>query len=84
MSATAYQREVATLDFDERMKRRAARRSTPEFKARVEAIQRRRRYRDIWSAILHDDALHALPHHIQIAVAPRVRGCGRAARKAGF
>jgi hypothetical protein len=39
--------------FEERMKHRAERRARPEFKARLEAIARRRRYREIWSAIRH-------------------------------
>jgi hypothetical protein len=41
-----------TGTFEERMAHRAARRASPEFKLRIEAIKRRRRLREIWSAII--------------------------------
>lgn len=70
--------------YEARMARREARRATPEYKSRIEAIARRRRYREIWSAILADAAVRHLPPWIQARITPRVRGCGHAARKAGF
>lgn len=54
--------------FEERMARRVARRG-PEFARRIEARRRYVRLREIWATI--------------IANKP-IRGCGRAARKAGF
>jgi hypothetical protein len=53
---------------EERMARRAARRG-PEFEERIEARRRHVRYLEIWAAIIANK---------------RVRGCGRAAKKAGF
>jgi hypothetical protein len=72
------------LDFEGRMQRRAERRASPEFKARLEAIKRRRRLQEIWREILADEDRRRLPHMAQIAVTPRVRGCRRAAEKAEF
>lgn len=53
---------------EERMARRAARRG-PEFQERLEARRRYVRYLEIWRVIIAN---------------PRIRGCGAAARKAGF
>jgi hypothetical protein len=65
------------------MARRAARRG-PEFEQRLEARRRFVRLSDIWAAIVKADDVDRLPHHIKIRVKPRVRGCGHAAKKAGF
>ncbi|HWM26554.1 MAG TPA: hypothetical protein VNP98_17185 [Chthoniobacterales bacterium] len=77
---------------EERMARRAARRAAdPEFQARLAARQRAEldrvrtfRYREIWGAIIAHERWLRADQQIKIATAPRIRGCGHAARKAGF
>jgi hypothetical protein len=66
------------------MARREARRASPQYKARIEAIARRARYREIWAEILAGEQRRELPFWVQIRIAPRIRGCGHAAKKAGF
>jgi hypothetical protein len=70
--------------YEARMERREARRATPEYQARIAAIARRRRYLEIWSEILEEERRRQLPFWVQVRIAPRIRGCGHAARKAGF
>lgn len=82
--AVAGPKEWWQESYEARMARREARRATPEYKARIEAIARRARYREIWSEILADRERSQLPFWVQIRIAPRIRGCGHAARKAGF
>lgn len=45
---------------------------------------RRKRLREIWSAILQAESVEVLPHHLKIKAMPRVRGAGRAAARAGY
>lgn len=81
---TAEPKEWWEESYQKRMERRAARRSSPEYLARVEALGRRARYREIWSEILAEEQRRQLPFWVQIRIAPRIRGCGNAAKKAGF
>ena len=47
------------LTYEERMALRAQRRATPEYKARIEALERRHRHREIWAAIHASEAAEA-------------------------
>lgn len=51
---------------------------------RIEAKRDRDRLRQIWGAILESESLKREPYHIQVKRAPRIRGAGAAARRAGF
>jgi hypothetical protein len=44
----------------------------------------RERLREIWTAIIEANKTRLLPIHQRIKAAPRIRGCGAAARRAGF
>lgn len=50
----------------------------------AELPERTRRLREIWGAIIEHDSRRTLPIHLRIKATPRVRGCGAAARRAGF
>jgi hypothetical protein len=52
--------------FEDRMKRRAERRARPEFKARLEAIARHRRHREIWRAIRSSASPTFVPFVVKI------------------
>jgi hypothetical protein len=42
------------------------------------------RLREIWGAIIEHNKCNKLPIHQRIKATPRIRGCGAAARRAGF
>lgn len=64
---------------ERRRKRRGELQVTLDEKARLE------RYREIWEIIIWDIRERTMiPHHVRIRQAPRIRGVGRAAARAGF
>jgi hypothetical protein len=67
-----------------RWERQAERRARPEYQERLERRRRFVRLREIWGAIVEDVARRSLPIRERIKATPRIRGCGAAAKKAGF
>ena len=61
------------LTFEERMELRAQRRQTPEYlqerAERIEAIERRRRHREIWAAIHASKAAEAQARQLRVSPA---------------